>query len=113
MPFLLPVLWFATSLLSLCQCRTADTEYCQWQYMSRKEKQPCRGAPLTVYSIGSTVPAMKRKRPLRQFDTPLQVRVTVEQYEQFMKAAKASGLTLSAWARTRLIQALKRDLPVT
>ncbi len=48
--------------------------------------------------------------PKRQFNTPLQVRVTAAQAAQFRRAAKAAGLTLSAWARARLIQAARRDL---
>ena len=56
---------------------------------------------------------MKSSPPPRQFNTPLQVRVTGAQSTQFRKAAKVSGLTLSAWARARLIQAARRDLRQT
>jgi len=52
---------------------------------------------------------MKPPLPKRRFNRPLQVRVTPAQYAQFNRAAKASGLTLSAWARARLIQAARRD----
>jgi len=58
----------------------------------------------------STVPPMKPKGQNLQFPKPLQVRVAPEQHAQFVKAAQASGLTLSAWARTRLLQAAKKDL---
>ncbi|HWT81291.1 MAG TPA: hypothetical protein VN648_21065 [Candidatus Methylomirabilis sp.] len=64
---------------------------------------------LTRYAIGSTVHGMKLPPPKRRFNRPLQVRVTPAQYAQFTRAAKASGLTLSAWARTRLIQMARRD----
>jgi len=56
-------------------------------------------------------PGMKSPPAKRRFNRPLQVRVTPAQYAQFTRAAKASGLTLSAWARTRLIQAARRDVP--
>jgi len=53
---------------------------------------------------------MKKEEPSRQFDKPLQVRVTPEQKKQFAEAAMVSGLSLSAWARARLIQAARKDL---
>lgn len=65
---------------------------------------------MTRGAIGTTVLPMKPTRPDRQFNKPLQVRVTPAQYGQFGRAAKAAGLTLSAWARARLIQAARRDL---
>ncbi|MGD0264203.1 MAG: toxin-antitoxin system HicB family antitoxin [Candidatus Methylomirabilota bacterium] len=68
---------------------------------------------LTPPANGSTLLSVKREQPSRQFDKPLQVRVTPEQKEHFGEAAKASGLSLSAWARARLIQAARRDLKQT
>ena len=55
-------------------------------------------------------PGMQSPPAKRRYNRPLQVRVTPAQYAQFTRAAKASGLTLSAWARTRLIQMARRDL---
>ena len=68
--------------------------------------------PLTCTAVGITLLSMKTKaeQPARQFAKPLQVRITPEQHGQFLDAAKASGLTLSAWARQRLLQAARRDL---
>lgn len=68
---------------------------------------------LTVHANGSTLLNVKREQPSRQFDKPLQIRVTPEQKEQFEEAAKVSGLSLSAWVRARLIQAARRDLKRT
>jgi hypothetical protein len=87
--------------------------YCHWQYMSRGKMQPSEKNLLTVHANGSTLLSVKREQPSRQFDKPLQVRVTPEQKDQFEGAAKASGLSLSAWARARLIQAARRDLKQT
>jgi len=66
--------------------------------------------PLTRCAIGTIVLRMKSPPAKRRYNRPLQVRVTPAQYAQFTRAAKASGLTLSAWARTRLIQMARRDL---
>lgn len=84
--------------------------YCQWQYVSRRKSHGVEKKFLTLYAIGSTFLGMKKDQPSRQYDKPFQVRVTPEQHAQFSEAAKSSGVTLSAWARQRLIQAARKDL---
>jgi predicted HicB family RNase H-like nuclease len=81
--------------------------------MSREKIHGRKNNPLTSSAIGNTFSGMKKEQPSRQFDKPLQVRVTPEQHKMFLDAAGASGLKLSAWARTRLMQAARRDLKQT
>lgn len=51
-----------------------------------------------------------RKTEKRQFDQPLQVRVTQEQRDLFERAAQADGRSLSNWARLALERAARREL---
>ena len=79
--------------------------------MSRGNRQPRHNALLTASSFLHYTSSMPRQYPPLNYSTAMQVRVSREQYALFGKVAKASGLTLSSWARERLIQAAKRDLP--
>ena len=66
---------------------------------------------MTKYANGSTFLGMKKKTAFsRKHSKPLQVRVVPAFYDLFVMAAEASGLTLSAWSRERLVQAARRDL---
>jgi len=53
---------------------------------------------------------MKEKR---QRSIPLQVRVSADEITLFKHAAKHSGLTLSGWARARLLTAAREELAKT
>jgi hypothetical protein len=78
-------------------------------HFKRKSAYP-KNNLLTGVANGNTLSSMKKEQPPRQFAKPFQVRVTPEQHEQFLQSARTSGLTLSAWARARLIQAARKDL---
>ncbi len=62
-------------------------------------------AALWQYTIG-----MAEKGAKRRFDTPLQIRVSVEQHALYEKAAEKDGRPLSNWARDRLEKAARREL---
>ncbi len=51
-----------------------------------------------------------RKPKPKTFDLSFLVRATNDQHTLFVSAAKEAGLTLSAWVRTRLLQAARREL---
>lgn len=53
---------------------------------------------------------MMKNPPKRKHDRPLQVRVSAEMAEYFQRAAAAAGLSLSGWARDRLLQTARREL---
>lgn len=57
-----------------------------------------------------TSPMAKKKDHDRNFDHPLQVRVTKEQLDLFRKAAEAEGRPLSNWARYHLEKIANRVL---
>lgn len=63
---------------------------CRWQYTDSMSKKPTEAD--------------------RQYDKPLQVRVTADQLELFRQAAERDGRSLSNWARDRLEKAAKKDL---
>ena len=45
-----------------------------------------------------------------EYNKPLQVRVSEEQYELFKRAARTDGRTLSGWARQRLFEVALAEL---
>jgi hypothetical protein len=53
---------------------------------------------------------MSKDTTPRQFDSPLQIRVSAQQMELFRQAAKADGRPLSNWARERLEKIAKKEL---
>lgn len=48
--------------------------------------------------------------PKRKDIYAMQIRTTVQVHELFSQAAEQEGLTLSAWARSRLPQAARREV---
>ena len=57
-----------------------------------------------------TTNAVTNSRPARQFDTPLQVRVTSEQRDLFERAARKDERSLSNWVRDRLVKTARKEL---
>jgi tripartite-type tricarboxylate transporter receptor subunit TctC len=54
--------------------------------------------------------ARPTKQPGESRDKLLQVRLQLHEYQEFKQAAEALGLDLSAWVRTKLRDAVRKDL---
>lgn len=56
---------------------------------------------------------MRKKIPGRRYDIPIQVRVTGELHDLYLKAAEYAGLSLSGWMRDRLARVAREELGET